>query len=91
MNVITSMEMQVCWNGEASESFLPSWGLRQGDPLSPYLFVLCMEVLSHKIKTAVEERKWQPIMLTRQGPAVSHLFFTDDLYFLGRCPTAKVG
>lgn len=42
-----------------------------------------MEVLSHKIDTAVAERQWNPIRLTKQGPAISHLFFADDLLLFG--------
>lgn len=53
MNCIKSTRLSVIWNGEPLDSFTPERGLLQGDPLSPYLFVLCMEVLSHKIKKAV--------------------------------------
>ncbi|KAE8689424.1 hypothetical protein F3Y22_tig00110940pilonHSYRG00583 [Hibiscus syriacus] len=68
----------VLWNGAMSESFKPTRGLRQGDPLSPYLFVLCMERLPHAISIAVNNGKWKPIRLCRSGPNLSHLFFADD-------------
>lgn len=57
MKTITSMKLQVCWNGEALEAFLPSRGLRQGDSLSPYLFLLCMKVLNFKIRKPVCEKQ----------------------------------
>ncbi|KAL5831019.1 hypothetical protein ACOSQ4_016373 [Xanthoceras sorbifolium] len=53
MFCVTSVEYKVVLNGELSEAFKPSCGIRQGDPLSPYIFVLCMEKLSHLIEQKV--------------------------------------
>ena len=69
------------FHGEMTEPFLPSRGLRHGDPLSPYLFFLCLEKLSHWIYTAMEMNKWKPIKVSRGGPSISHIFFADDLVF----------
>lgn len=66
-------------NGEALEKFTLSRGIRQGDPLSLYLFVLCMKRLSHIISTAVENKFWKPIKVGKNGPCLSHLAFVDDL------------
>ena len=49
MKCFTSTKMHVSQNGELSEEFRPTRRVRQGDPLSPYLFVLCMERLSQLI------------------------------------------
>lgn len=44
---ITTTKMQSLWNGEALDDFGPNKGIRQGDPISPYLFVLCIERQFH--------------------------------------------
>lgn len=68
-------------NGSNSESFTPSSGIRQGDPLSSYILILCMEYLSLQIAHACEENPWKPIKTSLRGPSNSHLFFADDLVF----------
>ncbi|KAF8413392.1 hypothetical protein HHK36_001373 [Tetracentron sinense] len=67
------------WNGERTKSFKPGRGLRQGDLLSLYLFVLCIERLSHMIQKRVENREWKPVKAARSAPYISHLFFANDL------------
>ncbi|MCH81009.1 non-LTR retrotransposon transposase, partial [Trifolium medium] len=71
------------WNGARLEMFKPQRGIRQGDPISPYLFVLCMDKLLHLIIHAVDEGKWKGIKAGRNGPMVSHLMFADDLLLFG--------
>lgn len=64
--------------GELAGYFQSSRGLRQGCSLSPYLFVICMNVLSLKLDKAVEEKKFQyhPRCKTLY---LTHLCFADDL------------
>lgn len=80
IDCFSSAKLVICWNGELLEAFRPSRGLRQGDP---YLFVLCMEVLSQNIQRAMEDKKWSPIRVSKTGPGLSHLFFVDDLLLFG--------
>ena len=79
MECVTSAWMSILWNGEATTEFVPGRGIRQGDPLSPYIFVLCIEWLSHGISHAVREGSWKPIRLAKHGTPLTHLFFADDL------------
>ena len=53
MDCISSVNYHVCVNGELTESFASSNGIRQWDLLSPYIFVLCVEKLSHIITNEV--------------------------------------
>ncbi|XVF22870.1 hypothetical protein REPUB_Repub12eG0208500 [Reevesia pubescens] len=84
MYCITSTTMSILWNGDTTDAFKPTRGLRQGDPLSPYLFVLCLQKLSSLIDNSVQNGEWQPLKLSRDGPLISHIFFADDLVLFGR-------
>lgn len=74
MECVTTVSMQILWNGECTAPFKPTRGIRQGDPLSPYLFVLCMERLNQIIEEAIIGGRWRPIHASRGGPKLSNLF-----------------
>ncbi|GLT95486.1 hypothetical protein SLE2022_131660 [Rubroshorea leprosula] len=84
MSMVSSSSISVLVNGDKTKSFLPSRGIRQGDPLSPYLFIICMEFLSLKISTDMERGLWKGSKAGRRGPLLSHIFFADDLIFIGK-------
>ncbi|CAL1380641.1 unnamed protein product [Linum trigynum] len=90
MYCVQQNRMRILWNGELLEAITPSRGVRQGDPLSPYLFVLCMERLSHRIDKAVRDKLWNPIRLSPNGPALTHLFFADDLVLFAEAKISQV-
>ncbi|XP_061368484.1 uncharacterized protein LOC133311446 [Gastrolobium bilobum] len=79
MGCVTTPFIEVLWNGSKTPGFQPQRGIRQGDPLSPYLFVLCMEKLTHLIMDEVGKKNWKPIKAGRSGPQISHLMFADDI------------
>ncbi|CAL2255075.1 unnamed protein product [Prunus armeniaca] len=83
MQCITSVRYKAILNGELTDSFSPQCGIRQGDPLSPYIFVLCMEKLSHLIQQKIQDRAWKSVQICQAGPHISHLFFADDLILFG--------
>lgn len=70
--------------------FTPSRGLRQGDPLLPYLFVLCMEKLALLIQDHVNNGTWHPVSVSRDGPVISHLFFANDVLFFTKAKLSQV-
>lgn len=89
MYMISSASLSLIWNGRCLDPFHPQRGIRQGDPLAPYLFLMCMEVLSGKIEKAVDSRRWRPIPTSRSGPLISHLFFADDLLLFAEATTSQ--
>ena len=56
----------------------PTRGLRQGDPLSPYLFLFCVEGLEAILRKAANDGEINGFSLCRRGPKITHLFFADD-------------
>ena len=79
LSCISSTSVSLLLNGSQLEEFQPSRGLRQGDPISPYIFILCMEFLSTLIHKKCEEGDWTRVKASRSGPGFSHIFFADDL------------
>lgn len=65
-------------NGQPVGNIRPSRGIRQGDPLSPYLFILCAEALSSLITQAIQKGVIIGVPTSKNGPRLSHLFFVDD-------------
>ena len=58
---MSTSTISVLFNRGALEPFHLTRGIRQGDPLSPYLFILCMEVLGAMINEKCNEKLWNPI------------------------------
>lgn len=69
-------------NGRPIGKFKASRGLRQGDPLSPFLFTLVIDVLSRLLEKAQEMDVFHGLVAGRDQVEVSHLQFTDDTIFL---------
>ncbi|KAH9779368.1 reverse transcriptase domain-containing protein [Citrus sinensis] len=71
---------------------IPSRGLRQGDPLSPYLFIICAEGLSSLIHHHEKAGMLHGVRIARCAPCLTHLFFADDcfIFFKARDQEARV-
>ena len=75
---LTTAFYSVFINGEPKGWITQSRGIRQGDPLSPYLFLLCAEGLTTLLNKAVENWVVNGIMSCQNGVCISHLLFIDD-------------
>ena len=78
MKYVVLTTFSVIINGQPSWSFTPSRGLRQGDPLSPFLFLLCAEGLSTLLRNAEEKKLIHGVKIGRRVSPISHMFFADD-------------
>lgn len=77
---VTTVHYMVCLNGSYVGPIVPSRGLRQGDPLSPYLFLLCVEGLSNLLNNTAANGNIHGCRISRSAPAVTYLLFADDSY-----------
>jgi hypothetical protein len=78
MQCLTSVSYSVMLNGEPTGYIKPTRGIHQGDPLSPYLFLICAEGLTALLQQAERSGIVQGLSICRGGPQISHLFFADD-------------
>lgn len=80
MRCVESVTYDINHGGFELETILPGRGLRQGDLLSPYLFIMCVEGLSALIRK-YEENKWiHGVSVCRRAPNITHMLFADDSY-----------
>lgn len=79
MRCIKSVSYAFKVNGTLTEKISPSRGLRQGDPLSPYIFVICAQFLSSLLKGYQSQGLIKALKMANKGPTISHLFFADDI------------
>lgn len=78
----TSLSFKV--NGSPTGLLKPGRGIRQGDPLSPFLFIICAEVLSRMLSKAERDKQIHGIQISRGDNAISHLLFADDSFVFCR-------
>lgn len=78
----SSVTYTVLINGQAYGKITPERGIRKGDPLSPFLFILCAEALVHVMNKAELEGNITGMRLTKNCPSIQHLLFADDSLFL---------
>jgi hypothetical protein len=79
---VTTVTYRINVNGELTDEIVPERGLRQGDPLSPYLFLLCAEAFSCLLHAAERRGELEGVKVCHDAPSINHLLFADDSLLL---------
>jgi hypothetical protein len=88
MRLTSSTFFSILVNGVPSQPFSPTRGIRQGDPLSPFLFVIMVEGLGRYLKASVVEGSLKGLPLHNIQPTPSHSQFVDDTLLMNT-PTSQ--
>ncbi|XP_042972810.1 uncharacterized protein LOC122304618 [Carya illinoinensis] len=78
MQCVTTVSYSLLINGSSQCKFIPTRGIKQGDPLYPYLFILVAEVLSSLMNHAESIKMIHGFPICRGKLSINHLFFADD-------------
>lgn len=91
MLCVTTVSYMVAFNGSTVGPINSRRGLRQEDPMSPYLFLFCVEGLSHVITKAANEGVVTGCQVSPNAPRVTHLLFADDSFLFFKATVAEAG
>ncbi|CAN1774472.1 LINE-1 reverse transcriptase homolog [Linum perenne] len=87
--LITTVRLNILLNGSPTKWFNPSRGLRQEDPMSPYLFILVSNVLSFILHQSIQQGRMKGLKLSRLCPVLHHVLFADDTIIFGSATTSE--
>jgi len=90
MKLTSSVFFSILINGVPSKSFSPSRGIHQGDPLSPFIFVIMAKGLGRYLSTSISNGTLQGIPIHGLHPTTSHSQFVDDTMLLNTPMTKEV-
>lgn len=79
MTCIITVTYVVNINGKSQGHIKPTRGIRQGDPLSPYIFIICDEILSTNLVMHEMKGELKGLRISKKSPPILHLMYADDL------------
>ncbi|XP_075095058.1 uncharacterized protein LOC142173378 [Nicotiana tabacum] len=77
--LVSDVWYSIMINGSRKGLFTSSQGLKQGDPLSPSLFIIGAEVLSRSLNKLATHNNFTPFFMDQRGPIITHLAYADDI------------
>lgn len=86
---MSTVHYKVIHNGREMGPIFPARGIRQGDPLSPYLFIICHEGFSTLINNYIHKGWLNGCKVANGAPSISHMLFADDSYLYCRATTTE--
>lgn len=89
-NCLRDSQITIRINGKGDGFIKPNRGLRQGCPLSPYLFILSMEFLTKQFEQARLLGSIKGIQVARLAPTITHALYADDLIIMGEAARGEV-
>jgi hypothetical protein len=90
LQCVTTVSSSVIVNGGKTKQFIPTRGLRQGDPLSPYLFILCQEMLSRLVDQQFNLGNISSVKMNPSGPAITQVIFADNMMIFAKANRREV-
>lgn len=87
MQCVSTVSYSIILNGLAQGKNFPKRGIRQGDPISLYLFILCSEVLSGLCRKAQNNGSVVGLRVAKRSPQINNLLFAEDTMFF--CKASK--
>nr|GEV88907.1 RNA-directed DNA polymerase, eukaryota [Tanacetum cinerariifolium] len=79
---LTTSRASILINGSHTSEFSIKRGLRQGDPLSPFLFIIVMEGLHIAFRDGLMKNMFRGVSIGSLGIRLSHLFYADDVIII---------
>lgn len=90
MACVHSACFTILFQGTGGGFISPTRGIRQGCALSPYIFILCMNILTSMLEYEQRQRRLTGLALNRIAPPITNLIYADDLLLMGKADRREV-